>query len=100
RVALVFGALADKRWQEMLRPLAQIAARRYYAEPKGRAPAPLDELQELAPGAAIPAPRDAIARALAESRPGDTILVTGSIYLVGEIRAALLGIEADPVIAL
>ena len=26
--------------------------------------------------------------------------VTGSIYLVGELRAALLGIEADPVIAL
>ena len=100
RVALVFGALADKRFADMLALLAPIAARRYYAEPKGRPPAPRDELNKIAPGAAVPAPKEAIARALAESRPGDTILVTGSIYLVGEIRAALLGIEADPIIAL
>ena len=43
---------------------------------------------------------EAIRRALAESAPGETVLVTGSIYLVGEVRAELLGIEADPAIAL
>lgn len=100
RRALVFGALADKRWPEMLGPLAPLCARRYYTEPKGRAPAALAELCALAPGAMVAEPHAAIARAIAESRPGDTILVTGSIYLVGEIRAYLLGIEADPVIAL
>jgi dihydrofolate synthase / folylpolyglutamate synthase len=100
RTALVFGALADKRWSDMLSGIAQLAERRYYTEPKGRAPAPLAELSSIAPGEAVPEPRDAIARALAESQPGDTIIVAGSIYLVGEIRAALLGIETDPVIAL
>jgi dihydrofolate synthase/folylpolyglutamate synthase len=100
RTALVFGALADKRWPDMLTALAKLAARRYYTEPKGRAPAPLAELSLLLPGEAVPEPRAAIERALAESQPGDTVLVTGSIYLVGEVRAALLGIEADPVIAL
>jgi dihydrofolate synthase/folylpolyglutamate synthase len=100
RRALVFGALADKRWPEMLAPLAPLCARRYYAEPKGRAPAALAELDAVAPGERVAEPREAMARAIAESRPGDTILVTGSIYLVGEIRAYLLGIEADPVIAL
>jgi dihydrofolate synthase/folylpolyglutamate synthase len=100
RRALVFGALADKRWTDMLAPLAPLAARRYYTEPKGRAPADLADLRAFAPGEGVADPREAINRAVAESRPGDTVLVTGSIYLVGEIRAHLLGIAADPVIAL
>ena len=100
RRALVFGALADKRWPEMLAPLAPLCARRYYTEPKGRAPAALGDLCALAPGEGIADPRAAIDRAVAESAPGDTILVTGSIYLVGEVRANLLGVAADPVIAL
>lgn len=100
RVALVFGALADKRWPDMLRVIAKLATRRYYTEPKGRAPAPLADLDRVAPGVPVAAPRAAVRRALAESAPGDTVLVTGSIYLVGEVRAELLGIEADPVIAL
>ena len=100
RTALVFGALADKRWPEMLGEVAPLASRRYYAEPKGRAPAALEELRREAAGEAVGEPREAIARALAASAPGDTVLVTGSIYLVGEVRSALLGIEADPVVAL
>jgi dihydrofolate synthase/folylpolyglutamate synthase len=100
RTALVFGALADKRWPEMLASLAPVAARRYYTRPRGREPAPLEGLAAITPGACVPSPHDALARALAESAPGDTVLVAGSIYLVGELRAAMLGIEADPVIAL
>jgi dihydrofolate synthase/folylpolyglutamate synthase len=100
RTALVFGALADKRWPQMLREVAPLALRRYYTRPKGREPAPPEALAAMSPGLPIPDPRDALARALVESTPGDTVVVTGSIYLVGELRAALLGIEADPVIAL
>jgi dihydrofolate synthase / folylpolyglutamate synthase len=100
RAALVFGALADKSWKEMLALIAPFATRRYYTEPKGRLPAKLEALISLFPGAAAPEPREAIARALAESHRGDTVIVAGSIYLVGEVRAWLLGIEADPVIAL
>ena len=100
RVALVFGALSDKRWPEMLQRLVPLADRRYFTEPKGRAPAPIEAMKDIAHGAAVADPVEAIHRAVAESRAGDTVLVTGSIYLVGEVRAALLGIEADPVIAL
>jgi dihydrofolate synthase/folylpolyglutamate synthase len=100
RTALVFGALADKRWPEMLREVAPLAGRRYYTRPKGREPTLPEALAAMAPGLVIPEPREALARALVESAPGDTVVVTGSIYLVGEVRAALLGIEADPVIAL
>lgn len=100
RTALVFGALADKPWREVLGAVSGFATRRYYAEPKGRAPAPLQDLCRAAAGEAIGDPRSALHRALAESLAGDTVIVTGSIYLVGEVRAELLGIEADPVIAL
>jgi dihydrofolate synthase/folylpolyglutamate synthase len=100
RVALLFGALADKRWPEMLRALAPVASRRYYTRPKGREAADPAALAALASGVAIDEPRAALERALAESSAGDTVLVAGSIYLVGELRGVLLGIEADPVIAL
>lgn len=100
RTSLVFGALADKSWEPMLRALAPLAASRYYATPKGRAAAGLDELAVVVEGAAIGDPRAALDAALAASRPGDTVVVTGSLYLVGEVRAALLGIESDPIIAL
>jgi dihydrofolate synthase/folylpolyglutamate synthase len=100
QTSLVFGALADKRWEEMLRALAPCAGRRFYTEPKGRAAAPIAAMQAVAEGEAIPAPLEALRRALTVSRAGETVVVTGSIFLVGEVRAALLGIEADPVIAL
>jgi dihydrofolate synthase / folylpolyglutamate synthase len=100
RTALVFGALADKAWEPMLRALAPLASVRYYTSPKGRAPAPIERLMEVAGGARVDEPREALDAALAGARPGDTVLVTGSLYLVGEARGALLGIEADPIIAL
>lgn len=100
RTVLVFGALADKRWPEMLSRIAPFASRRIYTEPKGRAPASLAAMAEIAPGAAVADPRAAVRAAVAGAAPGDLVVVTGSIYLVGEVRAEILGIEADPVIAL
>jgi dihydrofolate synthase / folylpolyglutamate synthase len=100
RTALVFGALADKAWAPMLATLGPLAGRRYYTLPKGRQPASLDDLRAVAPGEAVEAPEQAVARAVRESPPGGTVIVTGSSYLVGEIRAALLGIAADPMIPL
>ncbi|WP_437792392.1 bifunctional folylpolyglutamate synthase/dihydrofolate synthase [Sorangium sp. So ce693] len=97
---LVFGAMADKGWGEMLQMLAPRAHRRLYVTPKGRAAAPLDALREVAPGEAIGDPRAAVARAIETAGPGGLVVVAGSIYLVGEVRSALLGIAADPVVTL
>ena len=97
---LLFGALADKSWAEMLGVLAPRASRRVYTSPRGRLPAPLEALAAVAPGEAIAEPAAALLRALAITPPGGTCVVTGSIYLIGELRAALLGIRADPIIAL
>jgi len=99
-VVLVFGALADKAWMPMLDKLGPLGARRVYAAPKGRAPAPLEEMARRFPGEVVPEGRAAIKRALEMAREGDLIVVAGSIYLVGEIRAELLGIEGDPAVAL
>ncbi len=100
RTILVFGALADKAYEPLLRELAPLAHRRIYTSPKGRQPAPLEALAAIAPGESIDDPASAMARALERSDPGDAILVAGSIYLVGEIRAHLLGEARDPPVAL
>jgi dihydrofolate synthase / folylpolyglutamate synthase len=100
RVVLVFGALADKAFETMLEMLAPLANRRVYTSPKGRAPAALEELANRFTGETISEPRDAIHRALELAGPDDVVLVAGSIFLVGEVRAELLGLESDPVVAL
>ena len=100
RTTLVFGALADKSWSAMLGAVADLASRRIYTAPKGRAPAPFEDLARVAPGAIEPDPAKALNRAIDEAQPGDTVLVTGSLYLVGEARAALLGLTSDPIIPL
>jgi dihydrofolate synthase/folylpolyglutamate synthase len=97
--AVVFGALADKSWQEVLGLVAQVDAPRVYAPPKGRIPASPQELAALRDGEPMPDVASALARAraLAGQR---LVLVCGSLYLVGEARAQLLGLPTDPVVAL
>lgn len=100
RTTLVFGALADKSWAAMLRTLAPVASRRIYTLPSGRAPAGIDALQLIAPGLAEPDPLRAADLALEQTAVGETVVVAGSIYLVGAVRAHWLGVVPDPVIAL
>ncbi len=100
RTTLLFGALADKPYREMLSLLAPFAARFVFGPPGGRAPAPLHELAAIAPGAQASSAEHACELAAAVTPRGDTVLVTGSIYFIGAVRARLLGIEPDPVIAL
>jgi dihydrofolate synthase/folylpolyglutamate synthase len=95
--ALVFGALADKDWRAMLELLAPLAKRRIYTTPKGRAPASPNEMKALADGEIADSLEEALARAIS---PGARVVVTGSIYLVGEARASLLGLPRDPPVAL
>lgn len=97
---LVFGAMADKAWGEMLAVLAPAAGRRVYATPRGRAAAAVEELAKAAAGEAVGEPKAALARAVEITPEGGVVVVTGSIYLVGEIRAGLLGIEMDPPVGL
>ncbi|MBX3192524.1 MAG: bifunctional folylpolyglutamate synthase/dihydrofolate synthase [Labilithrix sp.] len=97
--AVVFGALADKAWREMLDVLAALPCPRIYVAPRGRAATDPAELARHAPGTVAPSLAEALreARARAEGGP---IVVCGSLYLVGQARAALLGLPEDPPVAL
>jgi dihydrofolate synthase / folylpolyglutamate synthase len=91
-VTLVFAAMADKAWQRMLGPLVPHVARAICTRVGRRAadPAPLAAaLAARVPAVAVSEPRAAIATAIAETPPDGTVLVTGSLFLVGEAYAAL-----------
>jgi dihydrofolate synthase/folylpolyglutamate synthase len=97
---LVFGTSADKDAAGMVRALAEstraVITTRARLSPRSSPP---EALAELWRGAArrvhvAEAPEAALAEALAWSRPGETVVVAGSLYLLGEVRPLLLG-EAD-----
>lgn len=88
--ALVFGALADKEIGGMLPPLAAVVDRLFLTQPRSSRAATPSAL------AALVAPREAQLyeepeRALDAALASDcaTVVVCGSIFLVGELRAAL-----------
>ena len=87
---LLFGVLEDKEVAEMLPALAAGASSVILTRPsssRGRAP---DELKQWVPGTVqtvvVEDREDALSAALATSKP---VVVSGSIYLVGEVRSSL-----------
>ena len=98
--ALVFGAMADKGWRQMLQMLVPVASQRFYAEPAGRAPAPVGEMAKTFGGTVLPAAPGAVQQARQAVGPDGLVIVTGSIYLAGEVRACLTGADRDPPVAL
>ncbi len=97
--AMVFGAMEDKDWRAMLDVLVRLPAARFYVAPRGRAPANAYALSAHQPGAVCASVREALTSALGAAGQG-TVLVCGSLYLVGEARALLIGLPSDPPVAL
>ena len=106
RFPLVFGAMRGKRVTAVLRALAALEPRPVFtavADPQAHRP---DELlhtwRRVAPDARGPAAGTSavtpdVALALAASLAGrGPIVVAGSLYLVGAVRAALTGEAPDP----
>jgi len=99
RTALIFGALADKAWPGMIDRVAPFADLRIYVRPKGRAATDPARIAARCPGLQADSFEEALA--LARAQVGrDLVIVTGSIFLVGEARGKLLGILGDPAVAL
>ncbi len=104
RNILVFGAIDDKPHRAMLDAIAPIAARRHYCRPidpmAGRQAVAPAELARAWPGEVHDRAEAALEAALAEADPGDLVVVTGSIFLVGAARAAMLGLPRHPPVPL
>lgn len=97
-IALIFGAIEGKNYRAMLRRLENVAGHRVYVAPpihKGIDPR---KFVPLLPGEVA----ESVPRALeiARARVGikGLVVVTGSIFLVGAARAALLGLPTDPAV--
>lgn len=98
--ALVFGAMDDKAWPEMLDALVPFASHRFYVEPPGRKAASLADLCARAPGAPMVDLQDAMREAREAVGADGLVVVAGSIFLMGRVRAMLLGLPTDPAVAL
>jgi dihydrofolate synthase / folylpolyglutamate synthase len=85
---VIFGAMRDKEIEFMLPPLARGARRVLLTTAPGARGIAAAQLLPWAPAAAVfPDPDEALDRALASS--ATTVLISGSLYLVGQLRAAL-----------
>jgi dihydrofolate synthase/folylpolyglutamate synthase len=93
---MVFGAMADKQLDQMAATLFPIAGHLVLTEPRNPRSASVEDLQRLAekyaPEASTEMIREsdsAIESAISSSAPDTLICVTGSLYLVGEVRECL-----------
>ena len=85
----------------MLDALAPIAATRLYLAPEGGSRSAVDPagLAARYPGRVVPSVGDALGLAARDGQ-ASLIVVAGSLVLVGEARAQLLGLPRDPPVAL
>jgi dihydrofolate synthase/folylpolyglutamate synthase len=88
---LLFGVLRDKQYPAMARQLAPLAARVVLSEPLSERALPPEKLLRFFPGKKCVIERD-YARALAVAKKFKrTIIICGSLYLVGGMRTIVLG---------
>jgi dihydrofolate synthase/folylpolyglutamate synthase len=98
RVALVFGTLADKDWPAMLDVLAPLAGTRFYVAPAASRPG-IDPraMSSRHAGTVV----DSVEEALSLARIAAALcVICGSLVVVGQARAVLLGLPRDPPVAL
>jgi len=94
---LVFGCLEDKQWDRMAEMLAPRVSDVILTKVKPKRPLDPTQLEPIfarhCPTRVISEPLDAITHAVESASPEDVVLVTGSVYLVGEIYPWFLAAE-------
>jgi dihydrofolate synthase / folylpolyglutamate synthase len=91
KIWLIYGALRDKAVDEVAGQLFPHAAEVIFTEPRTSRAISAPRLAEIASHHAssftvISSAEQALDQALAEAAPGDAIFITGSLYLVGQLR--------------
>jgi len=90
-VWIVFGAMADKQVEEMISKLKQCARQFIFTRAQSSRSKDPIELQRLVPGSrAASTVAEAIQQARLEVPADATVVICGSLYLVGEARHLLL----------
>jgi dihydrofolate synthase/folylpolyglutamate synthase len=94
-ITLVFGAMLDKQLDEMTATLFPVASRLILTQPQNSRAAPSAHMKTFADKYArvqfeqTETSEDAMAKATSLQTTNELIVVTGSLYLVGEVRAWL-----------
>lgn len=102
RVIALIGMMQDKDRTGFIQELAHVCDEWIVTEPSLPRAAPVDELaaplrQLEAVTHRVPLPADAVAHARRLAAPEDLICVTGSLMLVGEVKALLRGCGLSPI---
>ncbi len=100
RVVALFGAMRDKDHRLMLGSLGRVVDRFVYTAPSLARAANPSRLAELRKGSVARSVRDGLSRATRAAGPDGLVVVAGSIFLVAEVRALVLGVRTDPLIAM
>ncbi|HEU5179207.1 MAG TPA: folylpolyglutamate synthase/dihydrofolate synthase family protein [Candidatus Polarisedimenticolia bacterium] len=98
KIIMIFGAMQDKDLPGIMEPLFRCASRVILARaetPRAADPRILEGLARRYHGSVLAAPSlgAALSTAYAEAGPDDVICITGSLYLVGDVKAILAGGE-------
>jgi len=89
-VRMIFASMADKDYEGMLKQLRPHVRDAIFTKVAGSRSKEPSELQALWPGSRTAASvQEAIELARRESHPADTVLLCGSLYLIGAARAVL-----------
>jgi dihydrofolate synthase/folylpolyglutamate synthase len=101
-VTLVFGAMRDKELDEIAATLFPVCDKLILTRPTNPRAAAPDTLGQLAAAHGISgapiffeSPADALRAAVALTPPGGIVCVTGSLYLVGEVKSLLARREGE-----
>jgi dihydrofolate synthase/folylpolyglutamate synthase len=93
KVKILFASMADKDWPLMLKELSAVADEivlTRVAMERSADPGKMAEAVEHIPAAVVEDPRQALRVLLEKAGPEDVVLVTGSLYLLGEVRPVLM----------
>jgi dihydrofolate synthase / folylpolyglutamate synthase len=93
RIILIYGAMRDKAVDEVTGLLFPLAAEVIFTQPNNPRAVSASQLAQIAGHHAthfsvVPDAEAALQQALEMARPGDAIFITGSLYLVGQVRHA------------
>ncbi|HEY1269179.1 MAG TPA: folylpolyglutamate synthase/dihydrofolate synthase family protein [Candidatus Binatia bacterium] len=98
KATVVFAAMADKDWRLMLRELSAVAGEFVLTRVAMDRSADSEEMAASAraaaaiPVKAISDARQAVLTTIQSASPEDVVLITGSLYFLGEVRSAVMSL--------